>query len=324
MTTYSIVIPVYNEEHVVPVLLHRLDALMQRLDASVEVIFVDDGSQDTSPIVLKAKANADSRFKYIRLSRNFGHQAALTAGLQASSGKAVIVMDADLQDPPEVVVTMIEHWKNGAHIVYGMRLRREGETFFKLLCAKLFYKALDLVSATRIPPNVGDFRLVDRKVVDAFLAMPEHDRMVRGMFAWLGFRQVCVEFDRPGRVAGNTKYTFIKQIRLAVNAIIGFSDAPLRLAIWLGLTVSGFAVIYGCYAVIKWFTASYIVEGWTSIIVVVSFLSGMNMLLTGVLGIYIGKIYTEVRRRPVYVVEDKAGFESKQNVPDCPHLREAS
>jgi len=307
---YSVVVPVFNEEAVLPVLLKRLDTLIGRLDAPAEIILVDDGSTDCSPIVLSARAKDDARYRYIRLSRNFGHQIAITAGMDAASGAAVIVMDADLQDPPEMVQQLIARWREGYDVVYARRIAREGESVFKRRTAALFYKVLSWVSSVKIPSDVGDFRLIDRKVLEAFRAMPERDRFVRGMFAWLGFRQTEVLFHRPPRAAGETKYPFWKMLRLAMHGVIGFSDAPLRLAIWAGLAVSGFAMLYGLYVMGLWLAHSKLVEGWSSTIIVISFLCGMNMLMTGIIGLYIGRIHAEVKRRPLYVVEQRAGFDA--------------
>ncbi|HLL26328.1 MAG TPA: glycosyltransferase [Xanthobacteraceae bacterium] len=309
---YSIVIPVFNEEAVLPVLLRRIDTLLDNLDAPAEAIFVDDGSTDCSSIVLEAKAKDDPRYRYIKLARNFGHQAAITAGMDACTGKAIIVMDADLQDPPEVVGALVERWKEGYDIVHARRLSREGEGTFKRWTARVFYKLLGRISSIDIPSDVGDFRLIDRKVLDAFRAMPEQDRFVRGMFAWLGFRQAEVAFHRPPRAAGETKYPLWKMIRLAVNGVLGFSDAPLRLAIWVGLAVSCLAVLYGIYVIGLWFSHSALVAGWSSTIVIISFLCGINMLMTGIIGLYIGRIHAEVKRRPLYVVDKRAGFEREQ------------
>jgi polyisoprenyl-phosphate glycosyltransferase len=306
---YSLVIPVFNEEAVLPLLLRRMDLLLDQLDAPGEVIFVDDGSSDCSGIVLSAKAKDDPRYRYIGLSRNFGHQIALTAGLDAAAGQAVIVMDADLQDPPEVVLEMIARWKDGYEIVYGRRLRREGETKFKRWTASLFYKLLERMSSVDIPRDVGDFRLIDRKALEAFREMPEQDRFVRGMFAWLGFRQSEVTFHRQSRLAGKTKYPFWKMARLAVNGVIGFSDAPLRAAIWLGFAVSAGAALYGAYIVARWWMHDEsLVAGWSSTILILSFLIGVNMVLNGIIGLYIGRIHTEVKRRPLYVVRTRIGF----------------
>ena len=307
---YSVVIPVFNEEAVIPLLLRRMDLLLDQFDAPAEVIFVDDGSSDCSGIVLRAKAKDDPRYRYIGLSRNFGQQSALTAGLDAAAGQAVIVMDADLQDPPEVVAEMIARWKEGYEIVYGRRLRREGETRFKRWTASLFYKMLARLSSVNIPRDVGDFRLIDRKVLEAFRNMPEQDRFVRGMFAWLGFRQTEVCFHRQPRPAGESKWPIWKMVRLAVSGVIGFSDAPLRVAIWVGFAVSGCAGLYGLYVVTRWWAHDEsLVAGWSSTILILSFLIGVNMMLTGVIGLYIGRIHAEVKRRPLYVVRTRVGFD---------------
>jgi glycosyltransferase involved in cell wall biosynthesis len=306
---YSFVVPVFNEEAALPVLLRRLDLLMEGLDGAAEAIFVDDASSDCSSIILRDRAKGDPRYRYIRLSRNFGHQIAITAGMEAAVGQAVIVMDADLQDPPEVVGEMIARWQEGYEIVYGRRLSREGESKFKRWTANLFYRLIARLSSIDIPRDVGDFRLIDRKVLEAFRAMPERDRYVRGMFAWLGFRQTEVSFHRPPRLLGETKYPFWKMLRLAVNGALSFSEVPLRLAIWCGLLISAMALLYGIYVAILWFDDSNLVKGWASTIVVVSFLCGVNMLMTGIMGLYIGRIHAEVKRRPLYVVSQKLGFE---------------
>jgi glycosyltransferase involved in cell wall biosynthesis len=306
---YSIVIPVFNEEAVLPILLRRSDALMDDLDGPAETIFVDDGSTDCTSIILKAKAKDDVRYRYIGLSRNFGHQIAITAGMDAATGDAIVVMDADLQDPPEVVIDMVARWKEGYDVVYARRLSREGENAFKRWTAHLFYRVLGAISSVHIPDDVGDFRLIDRKVLDAFCDMPERDRFVRGMFAWLGFKQTEVAFHRLPRAAGETKYPLWKMIRLAVAGAIGFSDAPLRLAIWLGLSVSALAVVYGTYVIGLWFVDRSLVTGWASTIVIILFLSGINMLMTGLMGLYVGRIHAEVKRRPLYVVETRLGFD---------------
>jgi dolichol-phosphate mannosyltransferase len=306
---YSLVVPIFNEEAVIPVLLRRLDALLDQIDASAEVIFVDDGSRDAGPIVLEAKARADSRYRFIKLSRNFGHQLAITTGMTRAAGAAVIVMDADLQDPPEIVLQMIEKWKEGFEIVYAQRLSREGESAFKRLTADIFYRLLGKLSDVDIPRDVGDFRLVDRKALDCFLAMPERDRFVRGMFAWIGFRQTVVSFHRPARAAGETKYSLAKMVRLAANGVVSFSDAPLRLALWAGLCVCGLAVLYTLWVVAMWATNAHLAPGWSSIIVVVTFLGGANMLMTGIMGVYVGRIYAEVKRRPLFIVDEAIGFE---------------
>jgi polyisoprenyl-phosphate glycosyltransferase len=305
---YSLVIPIYNEEAVLPVLLRRLDALLDRLDGPAEAIFVDDGSRDTGPIVLEAKARADKRYRFIKLSRNFGHQIAITTGMDRAAGDAIIVMDADLQDPPEVVLEMAAKWKEGYQVVYAERLSREGESRFKRLTADMFYRLIGKLSDVEIPRNVGDFRLVDRKVLDCFRAMPERDRFVRGMFAWLGFSQTVVQFHRPARAAGETKYSLTKMVRLALNGVISFSDAPLRLALWVGMAVSAMAMLYGAWVFSLWLLHATLAPGWTSTIIVTAFLCGANMMMTGIMGLYVGRIYSEVKGRPLYIVDRAIGF----------------
>lgn len=306
---YSLVIPIYNEEAVLPVLLHRLDGILERLDGPAEVILVDDGSRDTSGIVAAARANDDPRYRYLALSRNFGHQIAISAGMDAASGEAVIVMDADLQDPPEVVLSLAAKWREGFEIVYARRLSRDGEGRLKRWTALLFYRLLRLATAVDIPADVGDFRLVDRKALEAFRAMPERDRFVRGMFAWMGFRQVAVDFHRLPRLAGKTGYSWSKMIRLAFDGVISFSDAPLRLALWLGSLVSLGAITYGAYVVwLSFHDPAVLVSGWASTVVLLSLLSGVNLLMTGVVGLYVGRIHSEVKQRPLYVVGRAVGF----------------
>lgn len=301
----TLVIPLYNEEAVLPLLVHRLEALLGRLDDSAEVVIVDDGSTDTTSIFVRALAQKDPRFTFIRLSRNFGHQAAITAGMEAARGNAIIVMDGDLQDPPEVVEEMISRWREGYDIVHGRRLSRESESAFKRATAKYFYRGLNALSSVPLPLDVGDFRLMDRKVLDAFLAMPERDRYVRGMVAWLGFNQTFVEFHRPARAAGETHYPVWKMLKLATTGLVGFSDAPLRLAIWTGMAVSLCAVAYGLYAVGLKLFGGHVIEGWTSTMVVISFLCGANMLISGIIGLYIGGIHREVKQRPLYIVGER-------------------
>lgn len=307
---YSLVLPVFNEEAVLPLLLHRLDRLVASLDARAEIIFVDDGSHDTSAIILEALAKEKPHVRFLKLSRNFGQQYAATAGMDAASGDAVILMDADLQDPPEIVHEMIARWREGYEIVYARRRTRDGEGFFKKLTSKLFYRLLGKISDVDIPRDVGDFRLIDRKVLEAFREMPERDRFVRGMFAWLGFKHCEVAFDRSARAAGKTKYPFWKMVQFAVNGVVSFSDAPLKLAIWVGAGVCVFAAGYGMYAIYRSMLADNVVSGWASTVVIVSLLCGINMLLTGMIGVYVGRIHAEVKRRPLYVVSKRVGFES--------------
>lgn len=307
---YSFVVPLFDEELVLPILFHRLGQLMQALDGPAEVILVDDGSRDRSGILAAGKAKDDPRWRYLALSRNFGHQIAITAGMDVARGDAVIVMDADLQDPPEVVHDLVAKWREGYEIVYAQRVSRAGESRLKLWTASLFYRALARLTRVAIPRNVGDFRLVDRKAVDAFKAMPERDRFVRGMFGWMGFRQAAVPYHRLARAAGETKYSLRKMMRLAFDGLVGFSDAPLRLVLWLGLAVSAGALAYGAYVVALSLLDATLVPGWASLAVILSFLSGVNLITTGVVGLYVGRIHNEVKGRPLYVVGRSVNIET--------------
>ncbi|WP_127114772.1 glycosyltransferase family 2 protein [Shimia sediminis] len=314
--TYSLVIPFMNEEEVLPMLMDRLEGFMADLDGPAEVMFIDDGSRDNSAALVAERARQDARFKMIRLSRNFGHQIAVTAGLNEANGDAVIIMDADLQDPPEVAHDLIAKWHEGYEIVHAQRRRREGETLFKKVTANLFYRGLARLSSVDIPRDVGDFRLVDARVVRAIRAMPERDRFLRGMFAWVGFRQCLVQFDRPERQAGETKYPLKKMLKLAMDGVIGFSDAPLRLALWLGALVSLGAMLYGAYIFSMALFTDRFVDGWASTVVILSFLSGMNLLISGVIGLFVGRIHNEAKQRPLYFVSESIGLNEVVRLPD--------
>lgn len=306
---YSLVIPIYNEELVLPLLVERMTALLDRLDGDAEAIFVDDGSRDRSVDLLRGYLAAEPRFRLIELSRNFGHQIAITAGMDAAAGEAVIVLDADLQDPPEVVLDLVAKWKEGYEIVYARRIKREGDSWFKRASASLFYRLLERMTSVDIPRDVGDFRLVGRKALDTFKRMPERDRFVRGMFGWMGFRQTAVPFERAARAGGETKYPLWKMLRLATHGIVSFSEKPLRLALWAGLAISALAVLYGLFALAAGLLESGVVAGWTSTVVIISFLCGINLFMTGIVGLYVGGIHSEVKRRPLYVVDRLTGFD---------------
>jgi polyisoprenyl-phosphate glycosyltransferase len=299
---YSLIIPIFNEYEILPALISRLSDLIKKLDATVEIICVDDGSSDKSAVFLRHLAQERPEFRLIELSRNFGHQIAITAGMDVANGDAVIVMDADLQDPPEVVLELIAKWKDGFEIVYARRIKREGESAFKRFTAHFYYRLLEKMTSVKIPKDVGDFRLVSRKALDTFKNMPEHDRFVRGMFAWMGLKQTEVEFERPERAGGETKYTFRKMIQLATNGIVSFSQVPLRFALWVGFLISFFALCIGIAAIITKLSGFAQMTGWASTIVIISFLSGINLFMTGIIGLYVGGIYSEVKRRPLYVV----------------------
>jgi glycosyltransferase involved in cell wall biosynthesis len=314
----SLIVPAFNEQEVIPALHQRLQALLSRIDGEAEVIFVDDGSADATHQLLSEICRADPRFKLLRFARNFGHQAAISAGIEHARGDAVVVMDADLQDPPEVVLELIARWREGGQIVNAVRKRRAGEGLFKRLSAALFYRVLETLSDTKLPPDVGDFRLIDREVADVFRSMPERNRYVRGMLAWVGFRQVNVYFTREGRGAGQTHYSLASMVRLAANGIIGFSIAPLRFFLAVGLLTSIAAFVLAILAIAARLFGAYVVPGWASIFVVVLFLGGAQLFVLGVIGEYIGRIYDEVKGRPLYVVESSVGLDRPKQANRVP------
>jgi dolichol-phosphate mannosyltransferase len=307
--TYSLVLPIYNEEETIPELVRRLGELMDRLDGDAEAILVDDGSNDASYETMVAAREIDPRFKLLRLSRNFGHQIAVTAGLDVASGEAVIVMDADLQDPPEVALDLAARWREGYEVVYAVRAERHGESRFKEMTAAGFYRLFKRMSDVDVPLDVGDFRLVDRRALDAFRSMRESNRYVRGMFSWIGFRQVGVPFTREERFAGETKYPLRKMINFATDGIVSFSAYPLRLALKLGFLVSAFSFVLGIVFLVSQLAGLYSVPGLASIAVFVAFLGGIQLLLIGIMGEYIARIHDEVKGRPLYLVSETQGLE---------------
>lgn len=279
-----------------------------------EIIYVDDGSSDGTASILRDLQARDSCVRVVRLSRNFGHQVAITAGLEHASGDAVAIIDGDLQDPPEVIGEFLARWREGYDVAYGVRTNRPGETAFKLWTAKAFYRLINRLSDTRIPLDTGDFRLMDRAAVDALLSMPERDRFVRGMVSWLGFSQVAVPYVRAARYAGATKYPLFKMLRLATDGILSFSITPLRLATWVGFAASGLAILGIFYALYARFFATHLVRGWTSSLIAVLFIGGVQLICLGIIGEYVGRIYGESKRRPLYFVRERLGF-SAQNRP---------
>jgi len=305
----SVVVPCFNEAEVLWETHGRLvHTLTQIMDLDFEIIYVDDGSRDATPDVTREIQALDPRVRTLRLSRNFGHQTAVTAGLEHASGDAVVLIDADLQDPPDVIVDMVARWREGYDVAYGVRTDRDGETRFKLATAKTFYRLLNRLSETEIPLDTGDFRLMDRAVVDVLRAMPERDRFVRGMVAWVGFRQIAVPYRRAARFAGESKYPFLKMVRFALDGLTSFSRAPLRLATWMGFLVSAVALAAITYALfLRLFTNNW-VTGWTALFIAVLFIGGAQLLSLGVIGEYIGRIYGETKRRPLYLVEEARGF----------------
>jgi dolichol-phosphate mannosyltransferase len=277
---------------------------MARAAVPCEVVLVDDGSRDRSWEKMLALAGRDPRFALVRLSRNFGHQIAITAGLDHARGEAVVVMDADLQDPPEVVLEMLARWRAGADVVYGRRSARGGETWFKKTSAAAFYRLIGSLAQVEIPADTGDFRLMSRRAVTALQRLGERNRFVRGMVAWLGFKQEEVVYQRDARAAGETKYPLAKMIRFATDGLLSFSYAPLRLATWIGFTAAGLSLCYVLYAVLAWAFGWGVVRGWTSLVVAVLFVGGVQLLSLGIIGEYIGRIYDEVKGRPLYFTQE--------------------
>jgi dolichol-phosphate mannosyltransferase len=307
----SVVIPCFNEEEVIGDTVKRLTAFCSELSGlDAELIFVDDGSRDQTLELLKGYASTDSRIKLIRFARNFGHQIAVTAGIDAASGDAIVLIDADLQDPPEVVHEMIAKWREGYDVVYGTRTERPGESAFKLATARCFYRLLNRLSDVPIPLDTGDFRLISRNVIQTLRAMPERDRFVRGMVSWVGFKQTSIPYKRAQRYAGESKYPLSKMLRFAVDGILSFSTKPLQMSVGLGMLCALFALAGILYAlVVRLFTRSW-VEGWTTVVIAVLFIGGVQLICVGILGEYIGRIYSEVKNRPLYVVQEYRGFDS--------------
>jgi dolichol-phosphate mannosyltransferase len=312
--TYSLVAPVYNEEAVLEELLTRLGGVMEKLDGDSEVILVDDGSTDRTYELMQEAATNDPRVRLVKLSRNFGHQAAVTAGIDVSAGDAVVIIDADLQDPPEVILELAARWREGYDVVYAVRDIREGDAHWKRAAAAIFYRSFNRISEIKVPLDVGDFRLVDRRVLDVFDRMRESNRYVRGMFSWIGLRQTGVLYRRQGRFAGDSKYPLRKLLRLAWSGVTSFSVAPLRFALNVGFAVSIISFALGVWSLIVKLGGFYNPPGWTSIVVVTTFIGGIQLIVLGMTGEYIADIHAEVKQRPLYVIDDFANF------PEAPEL----
>ena len=309
----SVVIPMYYEEEVANECYKKVQKILNRLEKyDYEIIFVNDGSKDRTLEILEEIAKKDEKVKVISFSRNFGHQAAVTAGLKEVTGDAIVIMDADLQDPPELIPDMLKYWEQGNEIIYGTRKTRKGESAFKLLTAKMFYKTLNALSDVEIPKDTGDFRLVDRKVIDVINNMPEHNKFLRGLFSWVGFKQMSYEYERQGRVAGKTKYPLKKMLKLASDGIISFSTKPLKLLGTLGVLSIVISVIILIYALISYaFKLNNLSAGWTSIMVAITFFAGVQLLSIWIMSEYIGRIYEETKKRPQYIVDKKINIENK-------------
>lgn len=304
----SVIAPIHNEAGNIEPLITRLREAVSKETDRFEIIFVDDGSHDQSLALLEKASLTDKRIKVISFSRNFGHQVAITAGMEFSTGEAIVIIDADLQDPPELIPQMMHKWKEGFEVVYAVREDREGETFLKKLTASVFYRLLKSVTEFDIPVDTGDFRLMDRRVVDAFLAMPERNRYIRGMISWVGFRQTGVTYHRAARSEGQTKFTFRKMLRFALEGITSFSYVPLQLASLLGVLCATMAFLMLIYVFASKFFDHQVVRGWTSQMAITIFLGGIQLLMIGVLGEYLGRLVTEQKKRPLYIVNKKTNF----------------
>ncbi len=310
--TLSIVIPAYNEHDVLPQCYQRLTNVCRDLHLEYELIFVDDGSTDNSLPQLVTMRLGDPAVNIISFSRNFGHQMAITAGLEHARGKAVVVIDADLQDPPELIKEFVVEWQRGYQVVYGRRRTRTHDRWFKRITAHGFYRLLTMVTHERIPEHVGDFRLMDRSVVNVLRAMPERHRFMRGLVSWTGFRQMPIEYDRQGRQSGSTKYFLRTMIRFALDGVTSFSIVPLQLATSLGFLITVITILAAIAVLLLKFVFDHTIQGWASLMLTILFIGGVQLFVVGVLGEYIGRIYEEVKKRPLYIIQSKLGFEDKE------------
>jgi glycosyltransferase involved in cell wall biosynthesis len=313
----SVVIPVYNEEINILPMYERLLAVLDGQVSGLEILYVDDGSSDSSWEKISELAARDPRVRGLRFARNFGHQAALTAGVDAARGTGVVIIDGDLQDPPEVIPQMVDRWREGSEVVYGQREEREGETWFKLVTAKIFYRLLRGITPVEIPVDTGDFRLMGPRAVEAFRAMPERNRFIRGLVSWIGFRQSAVMYKRQAREAGETKFPVRKMLRFALDGITSFSFFPLRLATWTGFAVSVFAFLYIVVVlVLKAMGINW--PGYTSLMASILFLGGVQLLMIGIMGEYLARIFDEVKRRPLYLVGEHTDGDQTVIPPERP------
>lgn len=308
---YSIVAPCWNEEQSLPELHRRITEVMEQTGETWELVLINDGSTDRTPEVMHDLHVAHPNVNYIDFARNFGHQIAVTAGMDYAQGEAVILIDADLQDPPELILEMIDKWKQGYMVVYAVREERKGETWFKLFTAKLFYRLIYRITDVDIPLDTGDFRLMDRKVINQMKEMKEHHRFIRGMTSWVGFKQTGVTYIREERFAGETKYPLRKMVKFAITAITGFSIFPLQLATFMGFIIAGLSALFIIGVIFARLSGGYAFAGQATTLVMVLFLGGIQLISLGIIGEYLGRIYDEVRGRPLYVVNEAVGFDSQ-------------
>ena len=311
MKKISVIVPMFNEEEVVKESYKRITQILNGIDNyAYEIICIDDGSKDSTLIKLEELSQNDKYLKVLSFSRNFGHQAAVTAGLKHVSGDAIVIIDADLQDPPEIIPEMIKLWEQGNEIIYGKRKKRAGESPFKLLTAKAFYRTLNALSDVEIPRDTGDFRLVDRTVVDVINALPEHNKFLRGLFSWVGYKQIPYEYERKPRFAGKTKYPLKKMLRLANDGIFSFSTKPLKIVGELGILSIGISIILIIYAMVSYaFKLNDFSSGWASLMVAITFFAGVQLLSLWIMSEYIGRIYDEAKQRPQYIIRRKINIE---------------
>lgn len=305
----SVIIPIFNEENNIKELAERLEKTLASLNTEWEVIFINDGSRDRSWSILQGLTTGNKRIKLINFSRNFGHQSALAAGIDHCSGNAAVIMDGDLQDPPELIPELYAKWREGYQVVYAQRISREDEPASKRFFAKLFYRLIKRITSLDMPLDTGDFRLIDRRVIDVLKGLPENNLFLRGLVAWTGFKQTGVQFNRDRRHAGKPKYSFKKSLELAIAGITSFSIFPLRLASYLGFAVSGLSFLFALYIIYKKFFMNVATEGWASLMVVILFLGGVQLITLGIIGEYLGKLNEEQKKRPKYITQEKINFQ---------------
>ena len=304
MTDISIIIPIYNEEGNIQLLFDRLSGVIKRMNIAAEYIFVNDGSKDRSIEIIKSLASREKDVRYIDFSRNFGHQIAVTAGLDKSVGNTAVIIDADLQDPPELIPELYAKWKEGFEVVYARRKSREGENFLKKYTAKQFYRILKKITSINIPLDTGDFRIIDKKVVDVLRNMPEQQKFLRGQISWIGFNQTYILYDRDQRFAGKTGYTYMKMMRFALDGITSFSNLPLKFATMTGFFVSGIAFLLIIYALYERLVTKNYVPGWASLMLAVLFIGGVQLISIGIIGEYMSRLSANIRNRPLYIIRD--------------------
>jgi dolichol-phosphate mannosyltransferase len=313
----TVVIPIYNEEQTLPELYSRLTSVLDGVGEDYEIVFVDDGSRDSSWEKIREMNRKDGRIKALSFSRNFGHQTAVSAGMMFSSGDAVVLMDGDLQDPPEIIPDFVDAWKQGNEVVYAIRTKRK-ESLFKKASYYIFYRLLRKMANIKIPLDSGDFCLMDKKVVQTINALPERARFVRGLRSWAGFKQIGIQFERGKRHAGEPKYTFIKLLKLAFDGMVSFSNVPLKMTMFAGFAVSGVSLLFSLYVIINYIlgTKLYFISenpGWASLIVSITFLGGIQLIAVGILGEYLGRVFDEVKQRPHFVVREYLGLQGDRN-----------